>query len=201
MKWTAPSTLTSRHIGEDRLQKLLKFGRAHFARRHLEFAVLDRAEPADMTIDRNVIGRIGEHQPRGLAVHQFGIGGLVARICANEPVIPEQPKVAKPGNGLRLLLRDDVTAVGLRRRRGPSIRRSISAVSKPVISRSKSRLSAESSFKSSSRISRSQFEFKAILLSASANARFCASVRCSIRRTGTSPSLSFAPPRPSRDRR
>jgi hypothetical protein len=68
-----------------------------------------------MTVDRDIIGRISEHQPGRLAVHQFDVGGLVARIRANELVITEQPKVAKPGNGFGLLLRDDVAAVGLRR--------------------------------------------------------------------------------------
>ena len=58
-----------RHIGEYRLQEVFEFGRAHLARRHLEFAMLDRAETADMTVDRNIVGRIGEYHPRLLAIH------------------------------------------------------------------------------------------------------------------------------------
>src|SRR5260370_27962117 len=104
-----------RDIGEDSLQKLLKFGRVHFTRRHLEFPVLDGAQPTDMTLYRNVVWRVSKDQPGGLAVHQFDVGGLVARICANQLVITEHPKVAKPGNYFGLLFRDNVTAVGLRR--------------------------------------------------------------------------------------
>jgi len=67
--------------------------------------VLDSAEPTDMTVDRDIIGRVGKNYPRGLAVHQFGVGGLVARIRANELVVTEQPKVAKPGNCFCLFFR------------------------------------------------------------------------------------------------
>jgi hypothetical protein len=38
---------------------------------------------------------------------------VVARICADQLVITEQPKVAEPRNCLGLLFRDNVTAVGL----------------------------------------------------------------------------------------
>jgi hypothetical protein len=50
-----------RHVGEHGLQELLEFGRGHLARRHLELAVLDRAETSDMAIDRNIVGSVREY--------------------------------------------------------------------------------------------------------------------------------------------
>ena len=45
---------------------------AHLAGGQGELAVLDRAEPADMAVDRHVVGRVGEDQVDRLAVQQRG---------------------------------------------------------------------------------------------------------------------------------
>lgn len=48
-------------VAEHRLQKGGELGLRHLARRHRDLGVLDRAEAADVAVDRHVVGRVGEH--------------------------------------------------------------------------------------------------------------------------------------------
>jgi hypothetical protein len=83
-KWTAPSRLTSALV--------------HLARGHGEFAVLDLARAADMTVDLHVVGRIGENGAGTVFAHQMPIGIGILRIAANELVTPEMPDIAGSGD-------------------------------------------------------------------------------------------------------
>ena len=51
-----------RQVGADLAEKRREFGGVHLAGCHWKRPVVDRAEPADMTVDRHVIRGIGEDQ-------------------------------------------------------------------------------------------------------------------------------------------
>ena len=74
---------------------------AHLPGGHGELAVFDAAQPAGMSVDRDVVGRIGEDQAGLLARHQGGEHGRVAHIATDQPVRPELPDLAPvdPGGG------------------------------------------------------------------------------------------------------
>jgi hypothetical protein len=67
-------------------EKHSKGGAAHFARRHGKRAMMDCPQPGRMTVDRHVVGRIGEHHRGALAAHQLAEGGEVKRIAAQYPM-------------------------------------------------------------------------------------------------------------------
>ena len=70
----------------------------HFAGPHGELAMADAAEPAHVSIDRNIVGRISEDEI-GAFVAQKALERLtLSRIPTQEPVAPEQPQVARPGH-------------------------------------------------------------------------------------------------------
>ena len=62
-----------RCIGERLLQKVGELLAAHLAGGQGEVAVLNGAEPADMAVDRHVVGRIGEDQVAALSGHETGV--------------------------------------------------------------------------------------------------------------------------------
>ena len=80
------------------LQECREFRLAHLAAAHREFAMTNAAEAADMAIDRDVVGRIGEHEFRLGAFEQLIVGGLVARIAAQQAMATEQPQIAGLGD-------------------------------------------------------------------------------------------------------
>jgi len=54
--------------------------------------VADLSKPTDMTIDRDVIGGIGENDLSPLAVEQVLIGPVVgSRVAAEKPVFAKNP--------------------------------------------------------------------------------------------------------------
>jgi len=57
--------------------------------------VVDRAETADIPLNRNIIGRIGEHHRGALLLHQERVCGLVLSACAKDPVPAKQPETAR----------------------------------------------------------------------------------------------------------
>ena len=90
--------------GQRRERLLQKRGErlaAHLPGGHGELAVFDAAQPAGMSVDRDVVGRIGEDQAGLLTRHQGGEHGRVAHIATDQPVRPELPDLAPvdPGGG------------------------------------------------------------------------------------------------------
>jgi hypothetical protein len=86
-------------IAEDRLEEARELGFGHFACGHGELAVLHRAEAADMAVDRNIVGGIGEYHLRTLISKQTGINGGIRRIAADQPVFTDQPEIARACDG------------------------------------------------------------------------------------------------------
>ena len=81
-----------------RFEECREFCFAHLAAAHGEFAMTNAAEAADMAIDGDVVGRIGEHEFRLGAFEQLIVGGLVARIPAQQAMGTEQPQIAGLGD-------------------------------------------------------------------------------------------------------
>ena len=146
-KAMAPSRQTPpRHARASRCRKAVKASARHLAGTHGELAMADAAEAADMAIDRDVVGRVGEHEIGALALQQPIEARQIAGIAAEQPVAPELPDVARPGHGRSGSVtceRDLVLGLTLAGRAKPraasSSTRSTSASEKPVSSTSKSR--------------------------------------------------------------
>ncbi len=71
-----------RQLLEDRGQEAREFGLAHLAAAHGKAAVPDTTESAHMTVDWDVIGRIGEDELRFGITQQPGIGRRVSGVVA-----------------------------------------------------------------------------------------------------------------------
>src|SRR5262249_40520243 len=78
---------------KDRFEEGGEFRLAQLTAAHGEFAVTNAAKAADMTIDGDIVGRIGEHEFRLGAVEQPIVGGLIARIPAQQAMAAEQPQI------------------------------------------------------------------------------------------------------------
>jgi hypothetical protein len=85
----------------------LELGLAHLAATHREVGVADSAEPTNMAVDRNVVGRIREHELRLGVVQQSNICSRISRIRAEEAVRSKFPQIARTGYG-RTGLRSDL---------------------------------------------------------------------------------------------
>jgi hypothetical protein len=59
-----------REVAERLTEKGGEFGPIHLARSHRERAMVDRAETAGVTIDRHIVGRVGEHHRGPFVGHQ-----------------------------------------------------------------------------------------------------------------------------------
>jgi hypothetical protein len=92
-------------VEENRPQEIRELARGHLAGRHRELAVLDRSQAADMAIDPDVVGRIGEHEPGSLLIEQGRIGFRIAGVAAQQLVIAKLPQISRTGDGLRDNLR------------------------------------------------------------------------------------------------
>ena len=57
-------------IAEGASEKSSEFGFAHLARGHRERTVMDRTEAARVTVERDVVGRVGEDCSGAFLVHQ-----------------------------------------------------------------------------------------------------------------------------------
>ena len=79
---------------KDRCEECREFRLAHLAAAHGEVAMTNAAEAADMAIDGNVVGRIGEHEFRLAACEQMIVGGFVARIATQQAMGTEQPQIS-----------------------------------------------------------------------------------------------------------
>ena len=69
MKWIEPSTLWRGEVPADLVQEGDELRRRHLARGHREFGMPDLPKTADVTVDRHVVGRVGEDHLRLLAGH------------------------------------------------------------------------------------------------------------------------------------
>src|SRR4029077_18711547 len=84
---------------EHRLEKALELGLAHLAAAHCEVGVADPAEPTNMAVDRNVVGRIREYELRLGVIQQPNICSRISRIRAEEAVRSKFPQIARTGYG------------------------------------------------------------------------------------------------------
>ena len=82
---------------KDRFEECREFRLAHLAATHREVAMMNAAEAADMAVDGDVVGRIGEHEFRLGAFKQVIVGGFVARIPAQQAMATEQPQISGSG--------------------------------------------------------------------------------------------------------
>src|SRR5215216_6305905 len=84
----------------DRLcQELRERLRRHLAGSHGELAMTHPAKPADMTVDRHVVGWVREDEIRGFSFHQSCEALGIPRVAAQEPMTIEEPDVSAPGDG------------------------------------------------------------------------------------------------------
>ncbi len=72
---------------------------AHLARGHYELTMLNRAQAAQVAVDRDVIGRIAKRRRRLLAVHQCHVRGFIESAAAIDAVVAEQPEIAAAAYG------------------------------------------------------------------------------------------------------
>src|SRR6266852_784460 len=86
-------------VRKSTIQEGRKFTLRHFARCHGEFLVLDLATAADVTIDGNVVRRIGDNHLRETLRHDRLVAISSKRIAAEQAVIPSLPEVALMRSG------------------------------------------------------------------------------------------------------
>ena len=61
-------------------------------------AMANAAEPADISIDCNIVGRIGEDEVGAFVLQEMMEGRGLSRISAQQPMTIEQPQVCNPGH-------------------------------------------------------------------------------------------------------
>src|SRR5271170_2192979 len=76
-------------VAESLAKKAGEFGSIHLARGHREGSMVDRAETTGMTIDRHIVGRVGEHQRRALLAQQRYESRGVERAAAEHAMATE----------------------------------------------------------------------------------------------------------------
>jgi hypothetical protein len=76
----------------------------HFADAHGEFAVADATKPCHVSVDRDVVGRVGEQEVRTFVPHQQVKNGLVSSIPADQTMAPEMPHIARPRDSARRVI-------------------------------------------------------------------------------------------------
>src|SRR5438270_13905255 len=98
MKCTAPSTLNATRLRKASLRKAGEFGSIHLARGHREGPMVDRAETTRMTIDRHIVGRIGEHHRGAFVAQQRRESRGIERAAAEHAMSTEQPQIPDLAN-------------------------------------------------------------------------------------------------------
>ena len=73
--------------------------RGHLTRCHSELAMAGLAQAADVTVNRDVIGRVGEDQVCTLVSHEGADRLSVSRVAADEPVSSQRPNIPETGHG------------------------------------------------------------------------------------------------------
>ena len=66
-----------REVAESPTEKGGELGAVHLPRGHRKRTMMDRAEAARVTVDRHVVGRVGEPHRGALLAHQYGEGGRI----------------------------------------------------------------------------------------------------------------------------
>ena len=89
--------------------------RGHLTRCHSELAMAGLAQAADVTVNRDVIGRVGEDQVRTLISHESADRLNVSGVAADEPVSSQRPDIAKTGHGRVLIGQGRDLVLGFRR--------------------------------------------------------------------------------------
>src|SRR5580704_1006575 len=72
----------------------------------------NRTKPADMALNRNVIGRVGEDEICGLAFHDDSEAAPVERIATEHPMASELPEIADPADRSLLQGRKLIRRIG-----------------------------------------------------------------------------------------
>jgi hypothetical protein len=80
---------------KDRHKEAREFGRAHLTAAHREAAVADATEPADVTVDRHIVGWVGEDEGRLGVAEQLPIGLGASGIGTQEQMRSEDPEIAR----------------------------------------------------------------------------------------------------------
>src|SRR5689334_1861310 len=80
--------------GKDGFEEGDEFRLAHLAAAHGEFAMTNAAEAADMAVDGDVVGRIGEDEFGLGPCQELIVSGWVAGIPAQQAMATEQPQVS-----------------------------------------------------------------------------------------------------------
>ena len=151
-------------------QKVCEFSVAHFAGSDAKVPVMNGAEARSMPIDPDVEGRIGKDHRASLALHEHRVAFRVEAIPAEDAMPAETPKIAGLADlDCRLRLGQFVCGVAFTfsDRSNSSIMTSISPISNPVTSTSKSS-SSDKDLSCWPSNSSSQVEFSVNLLSAMA---------------------------------
>ena len=78
-----------------------ELGLIHLTRSHREWAVMDRAKPARVTLDRHVVRRVGKHHRGALRAHQRGEGLGLESITAQDAMSPQKPQISDFADGRR----------------------------------------------------------------------------------------------------
>ena len=159
------------------LEEFCKRNDAHLAGCHCEFAVLVFAEARHVPCNRDVVGRVGEYRLGLFTAEQLIVAVFIQSITAQQKMIADVPAVAERVTaGTERSISGTWSASSKASSLSSSMRRSISAVSNPVIVTSKLS-STDSSWSSSVNSARSHPAFSASLLSAITYARIWAGVR------------------------
>ena len=98
-KAMAPSREVAAALPERLAQERREGLRGHLTRRHGELAMAGLAQAADVTVNRDVVGRVGEDQVRTLVSHEGADRLSVSGVAADEPVSSQRPNIAETGHG------------------------------------------------------------------------------------------------------
>ena len=74
----------------------MKSASAHLADGHGEVAVFDLAEPADIPLDADVVGRVGEDDAGLFFTKKCRVALRRPRVAAIEAVLADAPQIAGP---------------------------------------------------------------------------------------------------------
>ena len=80
------------------LRNDVELRRGELARRHDKIGVLDRSQSRDVTLDRHVVGRVGEHHVRLVGPQHTGVALGLQRVAAEQAMLAKKPKVAHAGH-------------------------------------------------------------------------------------------------------
>src|SRR5262249_50866397 len=83
-----------------RCQEADEIRSAHLAAAHCKVLMANPTEATDMAIDRDVVGRVGEHKICLGAAKQGGVGARLPSVATNQAMPPQLPLISRTGNRL-----------------------------------------------------------------------------------------------------